>query len=270
VTSALGQANLRSTTVTLPLSLALDPNNSQHVCSVAASNADSCPTNTAIGAATVKTPLLSQPLTGTVYLVQGIRTNAQGQTIRTLPSLLIPLRGQVAIDVRGQTSVDSHSRLVTTFPTLPDAAVSRFTLTINGGRRGILVVTGHRTLCRGRQIARVLFAAQSGASTSLAPTISTPCGTRSLLKRVTVTGHLVRVTLSVPRAGRVRVGGTGLTTVTRRIAKGRTVQLVLHLTAGAASTLRKRGTLRTRVSVRYTPKHGRTQTLRTRGLTIRR
>jgi hypothetical protein len=271
VTSGLGQANLRSATVTLPLSLALDPKNSQHVCSVDASNADNCPANTAIGYAKVQTPLLSKPLAGTVYLVQGIRTNAQGQTIRTLPTLLIPLRGQVAIDVRGQTSVDPRSRLVTTFPTLPDAAISSFTLTINGGRRGILVVTGHRSLCRASQIAEVTFAAQSGASMSLATPISTPCGGKgSLVKQVTVSRHVVRMTLVLPRAGRVRVGGSGLATVTSRVVKGRAVQLVLHLTRHGASIVRRRGALHTQIWVRYTPKGRRTLTLYTRALTIRR
>ena len=163
VTSSLGQANLRSAQVTLPLSLALDPNTSENVCSVTASDSDSCPADTAIGSARVTTPLLNQPLTGTVYLVQGIRTNAAGQQIRTLPALLIPLRGQVALDLRGQTSVDSRSRLVTTFPSAPDVAFSSFVLRITGGRHGILVVTGHANLCQRRQIGLATLGAQSGA-----------------------------------------------------------------------------------------------------------
>lgn len=270
VTSGLGQANIRSASVTLPLSLALDPNNSQHVCAVADSLSDSCPAGTAIGSATVTTPLLTEPLTGTVYLVQGIRTNAQGQQIRTLPALLIPLRGQVAIDLRGQSSVDSRSRLVTTFPSAPDAAISSFTLTINGGPRGILVVTGGANLCRRRQLAGAAFAAHSGATRNLGVTISAPCAKRAVVKRVTVSGHLVRVLVAVPAAGRLRAGARWLATVSRRAGRARRVSLTLGLTRAGRTRLGRRGKLRMRVWIRYTPKGWPTQTIYTRTITVRR
>ena len=269
VTSSLGQANLRSASVTLPLSLALDPNNSEKVCPVADSTSDSCPADTAIGTARVITPLLSQPLTGTVYLVQGIRYNKQGQRIRTLPALLITLRGQVAIDLRGQTSVDSRSRLVTTFPNAPDVAFSRFVLTVNGGRHGILVVTGHANLCKGRQPALAALGAQSGATKNFALTMSVSCAKRATVKRLRVVGHRVRVLISVPSAGRLNVGADGLVTVSRRIARARRVSLTLHLSRRAAARLQRRGKLKLRVVVRYTPNGWPTQTITTRTITIR-
>jgi hypothetical protein len=169
-----GQANIASSKVTLPLSLALDPRNSQHVCAVAAAAADKCPARTIIGTARVATPLLSRPLTGNVYLVQGIRTTSSGQRVRTLPALLVALRGAVAIDLHAQTSV-SHLRLVTTFSSLPDLPSSTFTLTINGGRKGILVVTGHRSLCTGRQVAPILLIGHNGRRERHKRMISTPC-----------------------------------------------------------------------------------------------
>ena len=148
LTQTSGQANIKSAKVTLPLSLALDPNNSKHVCAFATAQAVhggavGCPSSTIVGSATAKTSLLSSPLSGKVYLVQGIRTNAQGQQIKTLPSLLVPLRGQVALDLRAQTSV-SKGKLVTTFPTVPDIPVSSFKLNISGGKKGLLVITGSR------------------------------------------------------------------------------------------------------------------------------
>ena len=269
VTSSLGQANVRSAGVTLPLSLALDPNNSGNVCSVADSASDSCPSSTAIGTARVITPLLSQPLTGTIYLVQGIRINSHGQQIRTLPALLIPLRGQVAIDLRGQTSVDSRSRLVTTFPTAPDVAFSSFDLTINGGRHGILVVTGHANLCQGRQTALAVLGAQSGASKNFGLTMSVPCAKRAEVKRLRVIGRRVRVLISVPAVGRLRVGASDLVTVNRRITRARRMSLTLHLTRPAAARLHQRGNLRMRVVLRYTPNGWPTQTITTRTIAIR-
>lgn len=178
MTQGSGQANIHTTAVTLPLSLALDPNNSDHVCPYATAQAVhggavGCPASTIVGTATAVTPLLSQPLTGNVYLVQGIRFNAQGQQIRTLPSLLIPLRGQIALDLRAQTSVNAGEALVTTFSTIPDAAISKFTLDITGGPKGLLVITGRgKSICTKTQTATAALGAQSGKTESLSVNMS--------------------------------------------------------------------------------------------------
>jgi hypothetical protein len=178
-----GGANLRSARVALPLSLALDPNNSQHVCPYAVAQAVhggpvGCPADTVVGEARAVTPLLDHPLAGRVYLVQGVRFNRQHQAIRTLPSLLVALRGQIALDLRAQSAVDGAGRLVTTFGSIPDAAVSKFTLTINGGPRGILVITGTgESICTAAQTALVRLGAQSGKIQRLRPKLAAPaCG----------------------------------------------------------------------------------------------
>ena len=186
LTQAPGQANIGTSTLTLPLSLALDPNNSQNVCSVSDAANDSCPSNTQIGSASASTPLLNQPVSGPVYLVQGIRcTSGQppslqgvcpsGQPIRTLPALLVELRGQAMIDLHAQTAV-AHNKLVTTFFNLPDLPESSFQVTINGGKQGILVVTGHRNICRyRRQLAGSVFTGENGAISNSEIKMSTPC-----------------------------------------------------------------------------------------------
>jgi hypothetical protein len=172
----LGQANVRSAELTLPLSMALDPLNSSHVCPVAKAKADSCPASTIIGKATVVTPLLPSPLRGPVFLVQGI-IYVHGHPYRTTPSLLVTLRGQIALDLRAQTSIGKRFQLVTTFQKVPDAALSSFTLQITGGRHGILVVTGNKSLCVRPQIATDQLIAQSGATRGGSVTMSTPCST---------------------------------------------------------------------------------------------
>jgi hypothetical protein len=176
-----GQANIASAKVTLPLSLALDPKNSSVVCPYAVAQAVhggavGCPANTIVGSATAISPLLSKPLTAGVYLVQGIRFNKAGQQIRTLPSLLVPLRGQIALDLRAQTSVNGRGQLVTTFPAVPDAAVSNFDLTINGGSKGILVITGRgKNICKAPQIGNASLAGHSGKTDSFNITLGKPC-----------------------------------------------------------------------------------------------
>jgi len=160
--------------VTLPLSLALDPNNSEHVCSVAAAAAIACPKTTLVGKAVAETRILPTPLRGNVYLVQGERKNKQGQILRTLPTLLIPLRGDnVAINLTAQTSVDATEHLVTTFPAVPDAPIRSFKLSITGGRRGILVVTGSRSLCAGTQVGHIVAVGHNGKRQASAVTMTT-------------------------------------------------------------------------------------------------
>jgi hypothetical protein len=79
----------------------------------------------------------------------------------------------VAFDLRANTSVVKN-KLVTNFPQVPDAQISSFKLTIDGGRRGILVVTHRQNLCTGKQLAGVVLGGQSGKrvsnSTKLAAT----------------------------------------------------------------------------------------------------
>ena len=57
----------------------------------------------------------------------------------TLPDLVFALRGHgVEVDVAGR--IDSFKGGIRgTFPTIPDAPVSKFVLTMNAGKRGVLV-----------------------------------------------------------------------------------------------------------------------------------
>jgi hypothetical protein len=185
LTPPAGQANISSARVTLPLSLALDPNNSKRVCSYNVAQAVhggavACPADTIVGTASASTPLLSQPLTGNIYLVQGIRFNAQGQPIRTLPTLLIPLRGQLALDLRASTAVNGAGALINTFGTVPDVPVSSFNLQITGGPKGLLVITGRgQSICTAKQTSTATLDAQSGKQENISLRLGTPCGKAS-------------------------------------------------------------------------------------------
>jgi hypothetical protein len=68
---------------------------------------------------------------------------------------------------------------VTTFPNVPDAQVSRFNLDINGGSKGILVVTrtarNKINLCNAKQITDVALKGQNGKNANFATAIKTPC-----------------------------------------------------------------------------------------------
>jgi hypothetical protein len=185
LTQKAGQANIAKAKVTLPKNLVLDSKNAYDpklVCDYDKAQAADCPASSVIGRASLKTPILAKPLTGAVHLVQGIRFGPTGNRIRTLPTLLVKLRGEVAIDLRSKTSVDSKSRLVSTFPNVPDAPAARFALRINGGRKGILTVTENRrgriNLCNAKQTALVSTDGQNGKDADFRTRVKTPCAKR--------------------------------------------------------------------------------------------
>lgn len=172
-----GQANLKRVAVKLPLSLALDPDNARSLCEFEDGLKVSCPASSIIGKARAITPMLNRPLEGPVYFVKGVRIDPRtGRRIRTLPTLLIPLRGEVAIDLRAATDV-RRGKLVTTFAAVPDAPIRRFDLTLKGKRGGVLVVTAP-TICRGKQVAGVKIDGQNGRRADSAVRMRTPCPKR--------------------------------------------------------------------------------------------
>ncbi|HEX2161661.1 MAG TPA: hypothetical protein VHF88_07555 [Thermoleophilaceae bacterium] len=153
VTQRASQSNIASAVVRLPKSLALDPANAQAVCGFEAAQRAKCPRKTRIGKATAVSPVLNRPLRGPVYFVQGIRIDPEtGNRIRTLPSLLVKLNGEIRINLRATTDV-RRGALVSTFPNVPDAPVSRFSLSLKGGKGGVLAATGRPSICGRRQVA---------------------------------------------------------------------------------------------------------------------
>jgi hypothetical protein len=177
VTQGPGQANMKKVAVKLPLSLALDPENAQSdaLCEFEAGQRVDCPPSSIIGHAIAHTPVLNRPLTGPVYFVKNVRIHPRtGRTIRTLPTLLITLRGEVAIDVRANSDVIDN-KLVSTFHTVPDAPVSRFELSLKGGKKGILVAT--RNICSGRKrhVTDVEIDGQNGKRADQAVRMRSPC-----------------------------------------------------------------------------------------------
>ena len=174
VLQARGQASIRRARVGLPLSLALDPDNARSICDYEAGQRARCPGSSRIGRATAVSPALDSRLRGAVYLVQGIRIDPDtGNRIRTLPTLLVKLRGQVRINVRARTDVN-RGRLVTRFQSLPDVPVSRFYVRLKGGRGGILAAT-RNDVCDRRQFARVRFRGHNGKPARARVKVVRPC-----------------------------------------------------------------------------------------------
>jgi hypothetical protein len=130
LTARNGDANIARTAVTMPRSLFLDQSHIGTVCTRPQLASHTCPKASVYGNAEAKSPLLSEKLKGQVYLVS---------SNNKLPDLLVDLRGQVEIYLRGVIGSGSTGGLKTVFRKVPDVPVSKFTLNMKGGKKSLLV-----------------------------------------------------------------------------------------------------------------------------------
>lgn len=133
-----GDANLRRAAFILPRATILDQSHIKTICTRVQLAANECPKNSIYGKATATSPLLNEKLSGPVYLTS---------SNHTLPDLLVNLKGQVPIRLRGVISSE-HGRLKTVFNNTPDVAVTKFVLKMKGGDKGLLI--NSRNLCSGQ------------------------------------------------------------------------------------------------------------------------
>jgi hypothetical protein len=165
-----GNANIAAAAVTLPPSLFLAQDHIDGVCTRRQFEADNCPRDSVYGQAAAITPLLASPLHGPVYL---------RASDNPLPDLVVALRGAgIAIDLIGR--IDSfRSGIRATFDVVPDAPVTRFSLTLKGGKRGILVNADN--VCTSRQRALARFVGHTNLGQVTHPRMQARCskgGTR--------------------------------------------------------------------------------------------
>ena len=127
----VGDTNVGNATVTLPPKIFLAQENIETICTPKQFTAHNCPKGSEYGSATAITPLLDKPLTGPVYL----RGNGSA---RALPDLVAALSGDgIEIDLLGK--IDTRlGGLRARFDVVPDAPVTKFTMTLRGGEHGII------------------------------------------------------------------------------------------------------------------------------------
>jgi hypothetical protein len=156
-------ANIASASVALPHSEFLDQAHIKTICTRVQFAADACPAGAIYGRATAITPLLDAPLSGPVYL----RSSSN-----PLPDLVVDLRGQIHVALVGR--IDSvKGGIRTTFGSVPDAPVSKFTLEMQGGSKGLLV--NSRDVCKTVNRAAAVFTAQNGRVEELKPRLQGQC-----------------------------------------------------------------------------------------------
>ncbi len=135
--SRKGDAGVRSTELTLPPGLKFSSENLREICPRSVALKAACPKSSQVGAGSGRTPLLSKPLKGAVYVVQ---PRGDGE-----PDLWTYLKGQgVEFTIRSQSSV-KDGRVETQYKELPDMPLSLFSVRFSGGKHGFLTLD--RDLC---------------------------------------------------------------------------------------------------------------------------
>ena len=117
-----------------------------------------------LGYAKAETPLLEKPLEGPVYL------RSSG---RKLPDIVAALNGQIDITLDGRVDTLRNGAIRTSFENPPDAPVSNFTLTLDGGAKGLL--QNNTNLCAHSLHVTADITGQNGKTANQNPLLRTPC-----------------------------------------------------------------------------------------------
>jgi len=170
-----GEANTARAVVALPHSEFLDNENIRTICTRVQFAADKCPAASIYGHARAITPLLDQPVEGPVYL----RSSSN-----LLPDLVAALKGPasqpIEVDLVGK--IDSFNEGIrTTFESVPDTPVSKFVLTMQGGKKGLLV--NSTNICKGTHRVQAKITGQNGATANQNPELQAPCKKNARKKR---------------------------------------------------------------------------------------
>jgi hypothetical protein len=171
LTARKGDANIGKAQVTLPHSEFLDQAHIKTICTRAQFNQGSfpgekCPAGSIYGYAKAITPLLDEPIQGPVFL----RSSSH-----PLPDLVAALHsGKIDVNLVGRIDSVGNGQIRNTFEVVPDAPVKTFTLTMRGGKKGLLENSTNLCLSTHRAIAD--FTGQNGKRHVFKPTLVPQCG----------------------------------------------------------------------------------------------
>jgi hypothetical protein len=162
-----GNANIATAVVSLPHTEFLAQNHIREICTARQFASSTCSPGSIYGHAKAYTPLLAEPLEGPVYL----RSSAH-----PLPDLVVALRGAdgIAVNLEGRIDSTKAGGMRASFEVLPDAPVSKFVLTLQGGKKGLL--ENSAGLCAAPSYATARLVGQGNQTEALGPRLGLECG----------------------------------------------------------------------------------------------
>ena len=164
ITQGSGQAGISWVHVLLPRALPSNAIGLNQACSLDAFNAGRCGRRAKIATAKATSPFVRGTLSGPVYLVKRPPGEAG------LPRLVVQLRGPLSIDLTGNIKIGKGNKIATTFGTVPDVPVTKFSLSFHSGKYGI--VAANTNLCRGKLFAPTEIRGQNGKKQKVRPQIT--------------------------------------------------------------------------------------------------
>jgi hypothetical protein len=162
-----GDSNLKDIGIVIPHQMFLAQQHIRGICQVPQFESERCPPDSVYGHAVADTPLLDDPLRGNVYL----RTHPGA----TLPDLVADLHsGAIRIVVEGRIGPGPGGGVRTRFTDLPDQPIERFTMTLYGGKRGLL--TNSADICAAPPVVSVKALAQNDIGSVFTSVLRGRCG----------------------------------------------------------------------------------------------
>jgi hypothetical protein len=160
--SNYGDSTLASTTVTLPSAITINVAGIALACTPEDAAARACKESAKIGTVSITTPLLTYPVTGTVYMAKSI----SGQS---LPDLMIDIPAPIDMQIRGANRFvgANYNMIESTFSGLPDMIFSQMTMEIAGGPSGLIMLRSNG-VCGA---ANAVFGSHAGQQVTQATTI---------------------------------------------------------------------------------------------------
>jgi hypothetical protein len=174
--NGIGEAGIKRAEVVLPKSEFIENAHFNTICTrvvfkQGAHPGEMCPAGSVYGKAVIKTPLLSEPLVGPVFL-----RSSEHQ----LPDVVAAVHnGQIDVTLDGH--VDSvKGRLRTTFESTPDAPVGSAVISLLGGKKGLFV--NSTNLCRATHKVEANFTGQNGKLSETTPVLK-PLGCKGSARK---------------------------------------------------------------------------------------
>jgi hypothetical protein len=159
-----GDSNLKRIEVTMPHSEFLAQEHIKGICTRPQFEAEKCPKDSAYGHAVAYTPLFDEPLRGDVYL---------RSSVHRVPDLVANLRsGAIRIVLEGKIG-SAKQGIRVLFDNVPDAPIDRFTMTLYGGKRGLLVNSAN--ICKAPPLATVRALGQNNIGASFTTKLRGQC-----------------------------------------------------------------------------------------------